>query len=560
MNNFKEKLVINDYESEFNYKKNVSNLKFSFNRSAFIFFFFVIISLFFSIKIFYYGSVSKNNNTTSKIQKKNFRADLIDRNGVLIAKTVPTINVGIDPKKVKDKKKFLLKLKIIFPDKDYNFIKEQLYKKKFFYLEKKISPENYDKVKILGEKGIRYESKISRIYPHPNLISHIIGQIDEDNNGISGLEKFLNERLISEKPPISLTIDTNIQYLIREELLKANNIFRTVGSAAILMDVNNGEVISMVSTPDFNINKRENLEDKKFINRATKAVYEFGSVFKTFTLASGLNYGEIELNTEFKELPKTIYCGGRPIREYDQDIPDTLTAEEVLIRSGNIGSVRIAQRIGIDRFSEFLSKIGILDKLEFQLEETGTPLPIRWGKCKLATASFGHGVTTTMLQLAKAYSIISNGGYDVKPILIKKINSNIKGDRIIKEKTSKDINSALRKIVNTKIGTANLANIPGYEIGGKTGTAQKSINGVYSKEKVNTFVGVFPITEPKFVIVVMLDEPKINKDYIYEYKDGSRFKLKGTPRNTAGWTSVEITGKILEKIGPILATKYMEFN
>ena len=165
-----------------------------------------------------------------------------------------------------------------------------------------------------------------------------------------------------------------------------------------------------------------------------------------------------------------------------------------------------------------------------------------------------------MLQLAKGYSIISNGGYDVKPILIKKLNPNLKGDRIINEEVSKDINSALRKIVTTKIGTANLANIPGYEIGGKTGTAQKSINGVYSKEKVNTFVGVFPITEPKFIIVVMLDEPKINKDYIYEYKDGSRFKLKGTPRNTAGWTSVEITGKILEKIGPILATKYMEFN
>ena len=343
-------------------------------------------------------------------------------------------------------------------------------------------------------------------------------------------------------------------------MLKANDIFQTEGSAAILMNVNNGEIISMVSTPDFNINKRENLEDKKFINRATKAVYEFGSVFKTFTLASGLNYGEIELDTEFKELPKTIYCSGRPIREYDQDIPDTLTAEEVLIRSGNIGSVRIAQRIGTDRFSEFLSKIGILDKLEFQLEEIGTPLPIRWGKCKLATASFGHGVTTTMLQLAKGYSIISNGGYDVKPILIKKLNPNLKGDRIINEEVSKDINSALRKIVTTKIGTANLANIPGYEIGGKTGTAQKSINGVYSKEKVNTFVGVFPITEPKFIIVVMLDEPKINKDYIYEYKDGSRFKLKGTPRNTAGWTSVEITGKILEKIGPILATKYMEFN
>ena len=560
MNNSEKKLFINEYESEFNFKKNISNLKFSFNRTAFIFFFFILISIIFSIKIFYYGSVSVNSNTINTIKKKDFRADLIDRNGNLIARTVKTINVGIDPKKIKDKKKFILKLKIIFPEKNYSIIEEQLNGKNFFYLEKKISPENYDKVKLLGEKAIRYESKISRIYPYPSLASHIIGQIDDDNSGISGLEKSLNERLITKMSPISLTLDTNIQYLIREELLKANNIFQTKGSTAILMNVNNGEIISMVSTPDFNLNKRENLKDKKFINRATKAVYEFGSVFKTFTLAGGLKYDEIELNTEFKKLPKTIYCSGRPIREYDEDIPDTLTAEEVLIRSGNIGSVRIAQRIGIDRYSEFLGQIGILDKMEFQLEETGTPLPVRWGKCKLATASFGHGITTTVLQLAKGYAIISNGGYNVEPTLIKNLNPNFKRERIIDEKISKDLNSVLRKIVNTKIGTANQANIPGYEIGGKTGTAQKSVDGVYIKEKINTFVGVFPISEPKFVIVVMLDEPKINKDYIYEYKDGSGFKLKGTPRNTAGWTSVEITGKILEKIGPILATKYMEFN
>ena len=279
MNNSEKKLFINEYESEFNFKKNISNLKFSFNRTAFIFFFFILISIIFSIKIFYYGSVSVNSSTINTIKKKDFRADLIDRNGNLIARTVKTINVGIDPKKIKDKKKFLLKLKIIFPEKNYSIIEDQLNGKNFFYLEKKISPENYDKVKLLGEKAIRYESKISRIYPYPSLASHIIGQIDDDNSGISGLENSLNERLITKMSPISLTLDTNIQYLIREELLKANNIFQTKGSTAILMNVNNGEIISMVSTPDFNLNKRENLKDKKFINRATKAVYEFGSVF-----------------------------------------------------------------------------------------------------------------------------------------------------------------------------------------------------------------------------------------------------------------------------------------
>ncbi len=354
-------------------------------------------------------------------------------------------------------------------------------------------------------------------------------------------------------------MDTNIQYLIREELIKANEIFQTEGSAAILMNVNNGEIISMVSTPDYDLNKREKITDKKFINRVTKGVYEFGSVFKTFTLAAGLNFGQVKIDTVFKELPKTIYCAGRPIREYDENIPSNLTAEDILIRSGNIGSVRIAQKIGEKRFPSFLKKIGILDKIEFELEEVGTPLPIRWGKCKLATSSFGHGITTTILQLAKGYSIISNGGYDVKPTLIKVKNPKLNQKKIINRKISEEINLALRKIVSTKIGTANLTDIPGYEIGGKTGTAQKSIDGVYSKEKINTFIGIFPTSRPKFVIAVMLDRPQINKEYIYNYRDGSGFKLKGTPRNTAGWTTVEITGKILEKIGPILAIKYMEF-
>ena len=175
----------------------------------------------------------------------------------------------------------------------------------------------------------------------------------------------------------------------------------------------------------------------------------------------------------------------------------------------------------------------------------------------MATAAFGHGITTTLLQLAKAYSIIVNGGYDIKPSLIKK-NINLQKKRILNQNLSEKILPILRKIVTTKEGTASLANVDGYEIGGKTGTAQKSVDGVYIKEKINTFVGVFPISEPKFVIVVMLDEPKINKDYIYHYRDGSNIKYKGTPFNTAGWTSVEVVGQIIEKIGPILATKYYE--
>ena len=555
-----ETLVLENYENEFSYKKNRSNLNITFNRIAFIFFIFFIISLLFSIKIFYFGSVSNKKIIKLSVVKKNFRSDIIDVNGNIIAKSVITSNVGIDPKFVKDKKKLLLKLQIIFPNKNFDQVEKKLSKNKFFYIEKKMSPEKFDKVRLLGEKSIIPEQKITRIYPQENLFSHIVGQIDDNNNGISGVEKSFDQELKSDREPLKLTLDTNLQFLIREELIKAQEIFKNIGSASILMKVNSGEILSMISLPDFNLNKREEIKDVNYINRVTKGVYEFGSVFKTFTFASALNEGVIEPDTEFKDLPKKITCAGKPIGEYDNKIPSDLTAEQILIRSGNIGSVRIGQKIGKEKLKAFLQDIGVLNKIEFDIEEVGEPMPIRWGKCKLATASFGHGITTTLLQLAKGYSIISNGGYNIRPTLIKRASIKNKKERIIKKDVSQKINLILRKIVSTKEGTANFANIEGYEIGGKTGTAQKLVNGIYSKNKINTFVAVFPTSKPKYVLIVLLDEPKPNKEYIYYYKDGSGWKYKGTPYNTAGWTSVEIAGKIIERIGPILATKYIEFD
>ena len=455
------------------------------------------------------------------------------------------------------KKKLLLNLKYLFPEKDIQKIKKRIDKGKFFYFEKKISEENYEKLMQLGDNAIEPRDNLIRIYPQSNLFSHIIGQIDNDNNGISGLEKSLDEQLKNSQQPIKLTVDKDIQYLIREELIKFNKIFNTKGSASILMDVNNGEIISLVSLPEFNPNQRKKISDPNFINRATKGVYEFGSVFKTFTLAAALNEKIIEPQTEFLDLPKSLSCAGFPIREYDNKIPSNLTAEEILIRSGNIGSVRIGQKLGEDKFKSFLSTIGVLKKITFEIEEVGKPIEFNWGKCPLATASFGHGITTTLIQLVKAYSIIANGGYNIDPTLIKNKNRN-KREKILNDDVSKKILPILRKIVSTKNGTASLANVTGFEVGGKTGTAQKSINGVYTNKKINSFLSVFPTSKPKFVMAVMLDEPKISKDYIYHYRDGSNIKYKGTPFNTAGWTAVEVTGQILDKIGPILATKYSE--
>jgi len=562
MRNKDLRIIIESQKNDFLYEKSKSNLNISFNRISFIFFIFFIISLIYTIHLIHLGSRDKKvevKNNTKQISNKLYRADIVDVNKKYLVKTINSIDIGISPSKIIDEKKLLLNLKFIFPNKDYKDIKKKIDKGKFFYFEKKISEKNYEKLMQLGDKSIEPRDTLIRIYPQKNLFSHIIGQIDNDNNGISGLEKSLDQKLKNRQEPIRLTVDKDIQYLIRDELIRFNKIFDAKGSAAILMDARNGEILSLISLPDFDPNKREKISDVNFINRATKGVYEFGSVFKTFTLAAALDQNIIEPETEFLDLPNSITCAGFSIREYDNKIPSNLTAEQILIRSGNIGSVRIGQKVGVEKFKSFLSKIGILDSINFEIEEVGKPIKFNWGKCPLATASFGHGITTTLIQLTKAYSIIANGGYNIEPKLIKD-NTKISKEKILNDTVSKKILPILRKIVTTKEGTASLANVDGYEVGGKTGTAQKSIAGSYSKKKINSFVSIFPTSNPKFVLSVMLDEPKISKNYIYNYRDGSNIKYKGTPYNTAGWTTVEVTGQIVEKIGPILATKYSEIN
>jgi cell division protein FtsI (penicillin-binding protein 3) len=560
MSDKKSNVILEEYENEFLYKKSKTNLNIEFNRIAFIFFVFLIISTIYSIQLLHLGSLKKvTKNIKQPITKKNYRADVIDRNGNYLVKTVDSINVGIHPLKVIDKKHLLLMLNHIYENKNISRIKKKLDQDKFFYLEKNVRPKRYEELMMLGDKSISSEASLIRLYPQSNLFSHIIGQIDNDNNGISGIEKFFDEELKKINKPLKLTVDSDIQFLIREELLRFQKIFEAKGSAAILMNVNNGEILSMVSLPDFNLNKRETIKDVNYINRITKGTYELGSVFKTFTVASGINEGLIEPDTEFLDSKKSISCGkNHKIEEYDNKMPSDLTVEQILIKSGNIGSVRIARKVGIERHKSFLKTIGILDKIDFDIDEVGRPQPIDWHEgCKLETIAFGHGITTTILQLAKGYSIITNGGYDIKPTLIKKdLSKKDKRKKVLKNDVSKKMNLILRKVVLE--GTAKLVNVAGYQVGGKTGTAEQVNNRIYSNTKINTLASIFPTEKPKYVLVVMLESTKNNKEYIYEYRDGSGFKLKGSPRNTAGWTSVEAAGKIIDKIGPILATKYIE--
>ena len=517
----------------------------------------------FSIKIIYL-SLSSEKSFYSKNVKKDFlkkRRDIVDRNGSVLATNVTLYDVGVRPKllKEKEKKNLLIKLGLLFPELDLNKIRTKLNKEDFFTIGKRLTPKEKDQFWLMGNKAFVFDPKPHRIYPQKNLFSHILGQTNDANKGISGVEKFFEEDLRKEKKthlPLKLTLDSNLQHLIRTELIKAEENFNNIGSGAILMEVDTGEILSLISLPDYDLNQRTSIKDNIYSNKITLGVYEFGSVFKTFTVAAALENEIIKSNTIFKNLENKITCGKYTISEHDK-LPKNLNTEQILVRSSNIGAVRIAQKVGIERYKSFLSSLGLLETINFDLEEIGEPLSFKWGKCKLATSSYGHGITTTPLQLARAYAILGNGGYKIKPSILNSYSFN-KKEKIISEKTSNTINSMLRKVVSLDEGTANFADIKGYDIGGKTGTAMK----YNSNQKLNTFVALFPSKKPKYVLLVILDEPKGAPGFVYDFPPSERFpngyKYTGETRSTSGWNTVVVAGKIIEKIGPILAINNLE--
>ena len=563
--NNQKSFFFEDYkESEIIDEINSKRIKISLNRVTFLFFVFFSLIFVSSTKIIYL-SLSQDKKILIQKNKKDFeilRSDITDRDGTIIARNIIVYRAGIRPQFIKDKDKFLIKLRLIFPEINFKEVKKKLNENKFFYLGKKrFSEEEKDKLWSLGlgNKVLNIEEQQYRLYPQKKLFSHVLGQTSEDNIGISGVEKYYDNKLknsYSGDFSLVMSLDTNLQYLIREELMKSKEIFKTVGSAALLMDINNGEILSLVSLPDYDLNKRSSITDHTYTNKITKGVYELGSVFKTFTLAAALENKVIETDTVFKNLESKVSCAGKEIKEHDK-LPKNLSAEQILIRSSNIGSIRIVQKVGLEKYKNFLNDLELFEKINFDLEEVGKPLKFKWGKCKLATSSFGHGITTTPLQLARAYAMIGNGGNKIQPTLIKKNYFEINNEKkIVSSETSLKINTILRKVVSNKEGTANFANIEGYEVGGKTGTALKSIDGVYSNKKIKTFISLLPTSRPRYVLLVLLDEPKPAPNYIYEFPNG--YKHKGEHRNTSGWNAVVVAGKIIEKIGPILAINNLQ--
>ena len=551
----KKSFYYDDYSHANNIKtKNNNSIEISKNRMAFIFFVILSIAAILSIKILSLSFFEKES-FSNIYNKKNFlpnRIDIVDRNGEILARSVNAWAAGISPKLIKDEKKLLINLKIIFPNLNLKKLEEKIAKGKFFYISRRLNNLERDKLWLLAKKAVIIERKQIRIYPHNYLFSHVIGQIDEDNFGISGIEKSYDLKLKEKNDKnknLKLSLDSNLQFLIRNELFNGINTFSARGSAALLMDVTNGEVLSLVSLPDFNLMERKDISDTELMNKITLSVYELGSVFKTFTIAAALEKGIVDTDTEFQNLENKIKCRDKWISEHDE-LPKNLNVEQILVRSSNIGAIKIVRKIGSENYSNFLQSLGLLGKINFDIPEVGTPLPFEWENCALETASYGHGIATTPLQLARAYAIIGNGGYAIEPTLIKNNNFQFQ-NRIISQITSEKINKMLSKVVKQKEGTANLANISGYDVGGKTGTSKKINNGEYTQKKLNTFVSLFPIKNPKYLLLVLMDEPKPAPNLVYSY-NGT--KISNIRRNDSGWNSAYIAGRIIEKIGPILAT------
>ena len=526
------------------------------DRIYLLFFFFLSLIFIFSIKITYI-SLNKKDNFNIEKQKSQFsllRSDIVDRNGEIISRNVHTYHAAVNPKLIKDKKNFLIKLRLNFPELSMDHINNKLKAKKYFRIKKRIDQIEKERFWALGEKAIIFEPFQARMYTHGDLFSHIIGQVDYDNYGISGIEKYFDRDLKNKdklNKPLKLTLDNNIQYIINKELNNAIETFDATGGGALLMDVNNGDILSLVSLPNFNINQRTIIEDKKFINKITKGVYELGSIFKTFTIALALEHDLVDPKTIIENIPKKIRCSIHEITDMTEH-PKNLSVEEILIRSSNVGSVLLAKKIGKSKYKDFIDETNITQNPKIELEEVGVPHKLKWNKCKLETVAFGHGITTTPLQATALYAAMVNGGKLVTPSLIKERKTE-NPISIISLDTSVKLRNILRKVVSSKEGTASLADKDGYYVGGKTGTAESYGD---KKNRINSFISVFPSNKPNYTLFVMLENPKINKDLIYNYR-GVKTKA---PYNTSGWNSVYVAGKIIEKIGPILAINNEEFT
>ena len=471
------------------------------------------------------------------------RADLVDRNGSVLARTIEAHSIGVHPNRLLGKPELLApQLARLMPERsEAQYLAILKSGKSFTYLRRRAMPELVAAVNALGEPGMAYAREPERLYPQTTLAAHVIGYTDFDGNGVMGMERVLNDQLsnpLGKGKPVALSIDSRVQAAMESELSAAMTDLRAIGATGLVLDVDTGEVISMVSLPLFNPNKSGQADAESLRNNVTQSVYELGSTFKPLTVADAIDSGSITNLARRYDATAPIQVGKYKIRD-DHPSHRWLNTPETLVHSSNIGTARIADELGSERVQIFYRKLGFGEPPHIELRERGRTLwPTSWGRVTNMTVAYGHGIAVTPLHLASAYAAIINGGV-WRPATLLKVapGKAAKGRRIVSPKTSDIMRKMLRLIVTE--GTGKKANVPGFRIGGKTGTAEKPGVGGYSKTiNVSTFAAVFPMDKPRYVVIAMLDSPK-----------GS---AASSGQTTAAYTAAPVVAKVIARTGPML--------
>ncbi|MEX2449706.1 MAG: penicillin-binding protein 2 [Rhodospirillales bacterium] len=466
------------------------------------------------------------------------RADIVDRNGIILATNLPTESLYANPRDILDADEAVDKLGRVLPELSRDELLMKLRTdSSFVWLQRNLTPQQVYEVNRLGIPGFGFRREIRRVYPHGRLASHVLGFTDVDGRGIAGVESHFDQVLKQGSAPLSLSIDVRLQSILRDELSKAVTEFTALGGSGIIMDVQTGETLAMVSLPDFTPNDPSTAIGEAGFNRATKGVYEMGSTFKLFTTAMALDSGTVTL--------RDGYDASHPIKIARFRISDYhaknrwLSVPEILVHSSNIGSAKMALDVGPQVQQAYLKQLGLLRTPNIELPEVGAPLaPARWRDINTMTISYGHGIAVSPIQMTEAVAALVNGGYHRSATVLKWTRRDAHpGEQILSAQTSRQMRGLMHLVVDQ--GTGKKAGVPGYRIGGKTGTAEKQAGGRYNvKALISSFVGAFPIDNPRYAILVLVDEPKGTAQTHYFA--------------TGGWVAAPVVGRIVERMAPVL--------
>ncbi len=467
------------------------------------------------------------------------RGHILDRNGRMLAGNLPITVLHADPNEIMNAREAASKLAPFLPQHDQKSLQKLLTKKtRYVELDRQLPPKRHMQILRLGIPGVYFAEGTVRIYPRDHAAAHILGYVDTDNNGIAGIEKSMNDKLASGED-VTLSIDLGLQSVIRHEILKQINRFEAIGGAGVLLDIETGEMLAIASLPDFNPNQFSLVNDDARFNRATKGLYEMGSTFKVLNTAIALESGAATTNQRF-EVSKPLRVSRFTITDYHPH-NKSLNVPEILVYSSNIGSALMAEAIGAKTQRAYMDKLGLLDRLELEIPEISRPLsPKSWHRTTTFTVSYGHGISISPAHLASAVAAASGSGQWIQPTLLKRQTDDIPLRlRVFSKDTARAVRSMMRLVVSHDDGTGNFAEARGYMIGGKTGTAEKIHLGDYNKKaNLATFVATFPVHDPQYVIVILVDEPKGQK-----HSSGYA---------TAGWVAAPAVRRIVEQIAPML--------